>query len=84
MKVWHELSCRCLCPVNGEPDVYLIIIETDTVIKVEDILDAAAKLSAMRLFQEEFTERLARSIGATLTTVGFHTGVKTTCRVGHE
>lgn len=84
MKVLHELSGACVCPVDGEPDRYRITIEADAVIKVEAIIQTVSKLAKVKLFQEEFTARLARALGVTVTTIGFHSGVKTTCRVGHE
>ncbi len=82
MLVKHEFSAQCACPVDGEPDCYAVSVETDREIPVEMILGEAQKLAPEKLFQETFTVRLARGIGARVTTTGFHSGVKTTCSAG--
>ena len=74
----HELTMRCHCPVNGARDTYQVTVEASRVVKVEDILAAVAAVPDW-LFQEDITETLAASLGCGVTTVGYHSGVKTTC-----
>ena len=76
----HELTAKCTCPVDDGPDSYAVTVETQVDIAVEDILAATATLKGEKIFQEEFTRRLARQLGAAVTTVGYHSGVRTTCR----
>lgn len=82
MIIAHELTAQCTCPVDNGPDTYAVRIETGRVVKVENILAAVAALRTETIFQEEFTERLARQLGARVTTVGYHSGVRTTCSAG--
>jgi hypothetical protein len=76
--VRHELTHRCRCPVNDARDTYAVIVEANRIMKVEDILAAVAALPD-RLFQEQITEILAASLACSVTTTGYHSGVKTTC-----
>jgi NADPH-dependent 7-cyano-7-deazaguanine reductase QueF len=76
----HEFTAKCNCPVDGGPDNYEVIIETRTDIPVETILSATEALKNEQIFQEEFTRRLARSLGVTVTTIGYHSGIRTTCK----
>jgi NADPH-dependent 7-cyano-7-deazaguanine reductase QueF len=78
----HEFTAQCTCPIDKGPDTYAVRIETDRVIEVEAILAAVAALRSEVMFQEEYTTRLARQVGARVTTVGYHSGVRTTCSEG--
>lgn len=78
MKVRHELTIRGKCPVNDALDTYEAAFETETLVKVEDILAAVAALPSPA-FQEDITQRLAAVLGCRVTTVGYHSGVRTTC-----
>jgi hypothetical protein len=75
----YELRILARCPVDEGNDVYECVVESSRTIKVEDILSAVEGFKAQPIFQEELTETLARQLGATVTTIGFHSGVKTTC-----
>ena len=77
MTIEHSLEIVALCPVDGLPDVYRAIVRTRRVIKVEDILKAAATLSTKKLFQEDLTQRLHRLLACEVETVGSHSGVQT-------
>jgi hypothetical protein len=77
--VTHEFTASCRCPVDQGPDHYEVRIETGREIAVETILAAAQALAETAQFQERFTQSLARQIGARVTTIGYHSGVKTTC-----
>ncbi len=78
MKAVHELTFARRCPVNDAQDLYDLRIEATRVVKVEDILAAVAALPE-KAFQEEITVELAAKLGCRVTTIGHHSGVKTTC-----
>lgn len=75
MRVTHTLTIEASCPVDNKLDVYECTIEASRTIPVEDILKATADLP--KAFQEDITATLARTLGATVRTVGWHSGVKT-------
>lgn len=81
MKTIHELSAAFCCPVDAAVDVYQITVETSHMIKVEDIIAAVRSQQKKPVFQEDLTARLSGIISASVTTIGFHSGVKTTCSV---
>lgn len=74
----HEMAFSRSCPVNDGIDHYNLTISTTKLVKVEDILAAVEKLPA-KAFQEHLTSALASMLGVRVTTVGHHSGVKTTC-----
>jgi hypothetical protein len=74
----HEFRMRSRCPVNGATDLYEVTVETDKLVKVEDILKAAASFTEPA-FQEEITQKLATALECRVTTIGHHSGVRTTC-----
>lgn len=78
MIVRHELTMHCTCPVNGARDSYQVIVEANRVVKVEDII-AAVRSMPDRMFQEDITQALAAELDCGVTTIGYHSGVKTTC-----
>jgi hypothetical protein len=78
MNVKHELTIYGKCPVDESMDRYEITIETNRIVMVEDILNAAQDLPSP-VFQEIATMFLAQRLGCRVTTVGYHSGVKTTC-----
>ena len=79
MKITYEVVVSALCPVDGLPDRYEAEIHSTAVIHVESILEVVSKISGKKMFQEDLTQELARAIGARIITVGYHSGVKTTC-----
>jgi hypothetical protein len=80
MKVTHEMTFARRCPVDDALDHYELCVETTRTVKVEDIL-AAIEALPEKSFQEEITAALAAKLGCSVTTVGYHSGVKTTCVV---
>lgn len=78
MLVIHELEFDRKCPLNDALDHYEARFETRAFLQVEDILKAIEKLPA-KAFQEEITRELADELGCAVTTIGYHSGVKTTC-----
>jgi hypothetical protein len=77
MRVEHTLDITATCPVDGLPDVYVMTVRASRVIKVEDILAAAATLAGERVFQEDLTQRVHRALACEVETVGYHSGVRT-------
>ncbi len=76
----HELKVVRRCPVNDGTDIYDVTVETHGFLKVEDILAAVAALPEVE-FQENITLMLAQTLRCSIITVGYHSGVKTTCTV---
>jgi hypothetical protein len=79
VRVTHELVLRVRCPVDGAHDIYQVTVEASRLVKVEDILAAMGDVAKDAAFQEEITQRLAVALACTVTTVGHHSGVRTTC-----
>ena len=83
MKTTHRLTITCRCPIDESTvDVYdvAISVETDLVLPVESILDMKSRIeSGPSLFQEQITLALAKDLEASVTTIGRHSGVETTC-----
>lgn len=82
MLVTHKFTISCSCPVDGGADTYAVTVRARRCIKVEDIDREARRLASVQQFQEDLTRDLARCIGAEVTTVGFHSGFKTTVVCG--
>lgn len=78
MIVLHEMTFARRCPIDDAQDLYELRIETTRVVKVEDILMAVSALPEKAL-QEDITLALAAKLGCRVTTIGHHSGVKTTC-----
>ena len=77
----YEVQVRAQCPVNPtDVDLYAITIESETIIEVEKIL-AFVKSHAgeKNVFQEVLTQQCAVTLGAKVTSVGWHSGIKVTC-----
>lgn len=77
MKIRHTLLVTAICPVDDLPDVYETSVETGRVINVETILEVAASFSERKIYQEDLTQEMARRLAATVSTVGYHSGVRT-------
>lgn len=76
----YELSVRAQCPVNpSDTDLYAFVIESAELIQVERILEFfATNAGQQQVFQEELTRRCAVALGASVTSSGFHSGIKVT------
>ena len=78
------MQCKCevrieaACPVDEKPDVYEAMFESHDTIRCEDILDAIGKYATEKAYQEIITADLARKLRCRVTTIGYHSGVKTT------
>lgn len=81
MKNVYEVEVRAQCPVNSDDtDLYAFTIESEALIEVEKI-KAFIKdnAGAAKVFQEALTLKCAVALGARVTSVGYHSGVKVTC-----
>jgi len=81
MKCRYDVEVRAQCPVNPtDTDLYQFAIESETLIQVEKIL-AFFKANAGKeeVFQEDLTQQCAVTLGAHVTSVGWHSGIKVTC-----
>ena len=74
----YQTTLTGLCPVDDSNDVYDVTFESYSMIPVEDILTAMRSYNGFQQFQEQTTAELARTLKCRVTTVGFHSGVKTT------
>ncbi len=81
MKNTYEIEVRAQCPVMpDDTDVYHFTIESKSIIEVERIVRFAEDHAGKReVFQEELTNQCAVALGARVTSVGWHSGVKVTC-----
>lgn len=81
MKCTYQLEVRAQCPVNpSDTDLYAVTIESESLIEVEKIIKFFAEHGGEKeTFQEALTQMAAVTIGAKVTTTGFHSGVKVTC-----
>lgn len=78
MQCRYETRIVAACPVDSKPDVYDATFESDDTIRCEDILNAIGKFATEKAYQESITSDLARELRCKVTTVGYHSGVKTT------
>lgn len=78
MRVIHEATFVRRCPVDDAQDRYELRVETTHLVKIEDIL-AAIEALPEQAFQEEITQNLAAKLGCRVTTIGIHSGIRTTC-----
>lgn len=81
MKNTYEIEVRAQCPVNpDDTDLYAFTIESQVLIEVEKITAFFAKnASKKKIFQEALTQSCAVTLGARVTSVGYHSGIKVTC-----
>lgn len=81
MKNVYEIEVRAQCPVNPtDTDLYAFTIESGLLIEVEKITAFFDKNAGTNeLFQEKLTQMCAVALGAKVTSVGYHSGVKVTC-----
>ena len=77
MKVVHSLTVQARCPVDSQLDTYEATFTASRVVKVEDILAAIKRVANRKVFQEDLTCQLARELGMSVTTIGYHSGVRT-------
>lgn len=81
MKNTYEIEVRAQCPVvPTDTDLYRFIIESESIIEVEKILEFMKKNAGQKeVFQESLTQQCAVALGARVTSIGTHSGVRVTC-----
>ena len=80
MRITYEFQTVARCPVDDAVTIMDVTVgPTDRLIEVESILAKVRKATRQPIMQEPFTENLAQSLDATVTTVGIHSGVRITC-----
>lgn len=81
MKCRYDIEVRAQCPVNpSDTDLYEFVIESENLIEVEKIADFFAKNAGQKeTFQEVLTQQCAVTLGARVTSTGWHSGIKVTC-----
>jgi hypothetical protein len=81
MKNRYEIEVRAQCPVNpDDTDLYQFTIESGALIEVEKITAFfEANAGHQNIFQEALTQKCAVTLGAQVTSIGWHSGVKVTC-----
>ena len=77
----YEVEVRAQCPVNPQDtDLYAFTIESEAMIEVEKIVAFfAAHAGTRNVFQETLTQQCAVTLGACVTSVGWHSGIKVIC-----
>ena len=81
MKCRYEYQVRAQCPVNpSDTDLYAFVIESEALIEVERIVAFFEKNAReQKVFQEALTQQCAVTLGAHVTSTGWHSGVKVVC-----
>jgi hypothetical protein len=81
MKNRYEIEIRAQCPViPDDTDLYQFTIESESIIEVEKIVAFVAENAGQKnIFQEDLTRKCAVTLGARVTSVGWHSGIKVTC-----
>jgi len=81
MKNRYEIEVRAQCPVNpSDTDLYQFVILSSAIIEVEKITVFFAEHAGKKeTFQEVLTQHCAVTLGAKVTSVGWHGGVKVIC-----
>lgn len=74
----YETKIVAACPVDDKPDVYDATFESDDTIRCEAIIEAIGRWATEKAYQEIITAELARSLRCRVTTIGYHSGIKTT------
>lgn len=78
MRCIYETRIVAACPVDGKADIYDATFESDNTIRCEAIIEAVGRYATEKAYQEAITADLARDLRCKVTTVGYHSGVKTT------
>lgn len=81
MRNTYEVEVRAQCPVNPrDTDLYAFKIEAETIIEVERIAAFfKANAGKKNVFQESLTQQCAVTMGARVTSTGWHSGIKVIC-----
>jgi NADPH-dependent 7-cyano-7-deazaguanine reductase QueF len=77
MRCRYSLQVECACPNDDLSDIYDVVVEAERTIEVEKIIAFAESMRAEKMFQENLTVLMARTLNAKVTSVGWHYGVRT-------
>ena len=72
----YTLRVVALCPKDHGLDVYGCEVTSAQLIECERINEVVSKLKDQKIFQEDLTDKMARELGATVRTVGWHSNIK--------
>lgn len=76
----YQLEVRAQCPVNeADTDLYAFTLESEALIEVEKIVAFFGEHAKEKIFQESLTQKCAVTLGAKVTSIGYHSGIKITC-----
>lgn len=77
----YEIEVKAQCPVTPtDKDLYSFLIESEALIEVEKIVEFfKTNGGTEKVFQEVLTQKCAVTLGAKVTSIGYHSGVKVTC-----
>jgi hypothetical protein len=77
----YEVEIRAQCPVvPTDTDLYQFTIESEGLIEVEKIIAFVNENAGQKnIFQEDLTRKCAVTLGAKVTSIGWHSGIKVTC-----
>lgn len=82
MRNEYRFEMKGKCPADDRGDVYSVVVRASRVITVEEILEAASRLSLKPAYQEDMTLALHRELQAEVETRGWHSGVLVVCVCG--
>ncbi len=74
----YEMKLTAVCPIHKVLDHYDLTVESPHQIFVEEIIAFAKECEGKEQTQEQITATIAARFTATITTIGYHSGVKTT------
>lgn len=82
MKNSYEVEVKAQCPCNPQDtDCYKFTIESESIILVEKIAAFFEQYAGVKeTYQEALTQKCAVTLGAKVTSVGWHHGIKVTCQ----
>lgn len=78
----YELKAYGRCPDNMDRDAYKVVVTSDRMLNVTDIISAVTEATDTPKYQEEITREVASELKARVTITGWHQGVLVTSEAG--
>lgn len=75
----YDFELTAECPNGKLADRYECSVRANRTIQVEQIGDLVARVSEMKLYQEDIADLIRNELQASVTLTGWHYGVKVTC-----
>lgn len=69
-----------ICPENGDIDEYTLKLTFDRFVLVESVVEVVSRYENQRIYQEDLTEAISKSLDCLAETWCNHRGVKTYAR----